>query len=325
MNKKHMKTITNVIYPTLTAVLLGISASANGALNDLFASIGGNGQNGGDFVYQYTPTGVQSIFASGLSRPGGVAFDHGNNLFVAINLGGIPPNFQGTILKITPAGVQSTFATVSGGVSLRALAFDSSSNLFVMAQAFAAPGSSTIWKFTPGGVQSTFGSFPGTGVGLAFDNTGNLFAADSDGQTIYKFTPDGTSSIFVGPAAFDPDQGPSGLAFDRFGDLFVSTVGSQPPVVNGDSILKFTPQGVGSLFATGLNYPRGLAFDRSGNLFVAEINQSGPGDILKFTPDGVMTVFAVAGEHSLPDFLAFQLLPTPRPRPSPHPRQSAER
>ena len=107
-----MKTITNLIYPALTAVLLGISASANGALNDLFASIGGNGQNGGDFVYQYTPTGVQSIFASGLSRPGGVAFDHGNNLFVAINFGGIPPNFQGTILKITPAGVQSTFATV---------------------------------------------------------------------------------------------------------------------------------------------------------------------------------------------------------------------
>jgi len=101
----------------------------------------------------------------------------------------------------------------------------------------------------------------------------------------------------------------------------VSTVGSQPPVVNGDSILKFIPGGLGTLFVTGLNDPRGLAFDRSGNLFVAEINQSGPGDILKLTPDGVMTVFAVApGEHNLPDFLAFQLLPTPRPRPSPHPR-----
>ncbi len=101
-----MKTITNVIYPALTAALLAMGASANGAPNDLFASIGGNGQNGGGFVYQYTPTGVQSTFASGLSRPGGVAFDHGNNLFVAINFAGIPPIFQGTILKITPAGVQ---------------------------------------------------------------------------------------------------------------------------------------------------------------------------------------------------------------------------
>ena len=322
-----MKTIIKIIYTTFALLILTMGAvTSHSALNDLFASIGGNGENGGGFVYQYTPIGVQSIFASGLSRPGGVAFDHANNLFVATNtFDSISFTFQGAILKITPDGVQSTFATLSGDVYLRALAFDSSGNLFVMAQAFPGPGPSTICKFTPGGVQSTFGSIPGTGVGLAFDSAGNLFAADSYDKTIYEFTPDGTSSIFAGPSAFDPDQGPSGLAFDRFGNLFVSTVGSQPPVVNGDSILKFTPQGVGSPFATGLNYPRGLAFDRSGNLFVAEINQSGPGDILKFTPDGVMTVFAVAGEHSLPDFLAFQLLPTPRPRPSPHPRQSAER
>jgi hypothetical protein len=318
-----MKKIIKVIYAAFALLTLTMGAvTSHGALNDLFASIGGNGENGGGFVYQYTPIGVQSLYASGLSRPGGVAFDHRNNLFVATNaFHSISPTFQGAILKITPDGMQSTFATLSGDVYLRALAFDSSGNLFVMAQAFPGPGPSTIYKFTPGGVQSTFGSIPGTGVGIAFDGAGNLFAADSHDQTIYKFTPDGTSSIFAGPSAFDPDQGPSGLAFDRFGNLFVSTVGSQPPVVNGDSILKFTPEGVGSPFATGLNDPRGLAFDRSGNLFVAEINQSGPGDILKFTPDGVMTVFAVApGEHNLPDFLAFQLLPTPRPRPSPHPR-----
>jgi len=318
-----MKTIIKVIYAAFALLTLTMGAvTSHGALNDLFASIGGNGESGGGFVDQYTPLGVQNTFASDLSRPGGVAFDHRNNLFLATNtFDSISLTFQGAILKITPDGVQSTFATLSRDVYLRALAFDSSGNLFVMAQAFPGPGPSTICKFTPGGVQSTFGSIPGTGVGLAFDSAGNLFAADSYDQTIYEFTPDGTSSIFAGPSAFDPDQGPSGLAFDRFGNLFVSTVGSQPPVVNGDSILKFTPQGVGSPFATGLNYPRGLAFDRSGNLFVAEINQSGPGDILKFTPDGVMTVFAVApGEHNLPDFLAFQLLPTPRPRPSPHPR-----
>jgi sugar lactone lactonase YvrE len=318
-----MKTIIKIIYTTFALLILTMGAvTSHGALNDLFASIGGNGENGGGFVYQYTPIGVQSIFASGLSRPGGVAFDHANNLFVATNtFDSISPTFQGAILKITPDGVQITFATVSDDVYLRGLAFDSSGNLFVMAQAFSRPGPSIIYKFTPGGVQSTFGSVPGTGVGLAFDSAGNLFTADSHDQTIYEFTPDGTASIFAGPSAFDPDQGPSGLAFDRFGNLFVSTVGSQPPVVNGDSILKFTPGGVGTLFVTGLNDPRGLAFDRSGNLFVAEINQSGPGDILKLTPDGVMTVFAVApGEHNLPDFLAFQLLPTPRPRPSPHPR-----
>ena len=88
-------------------------------------------------------------------------------------------------------------------------------------------------------------------------------------------------------------------------------------------ILKYTPDGTESTFATDLNVPRGLAFDRSGNLFVAETIQTGPGDILKFTPGGIETVFASgigpAGNGG-PEFLAIQLRPTPRPRPTPAPR-----
>jgi sugar lactone lactonase YvrE len=161
-------------------------------------------------------------------------------------------------------------------------------------------------------------------LGLAFDGAGNLLAADTFNQTIFKFAPDGTRSVFVGPSAFDPDTGPAGLAFDRFGNLFVSTE-SEPPLIGKDAILKFTPQGVRSTFATGLTFPRGLAFDRSGNLFVADVDGMGSGEILKFTPDGNRSVFAVVPvpSNTDPQFLAFQLLPTPRPRPSPHPRPVA--
>jgi hypothetical protein len=75
-------------------------------------------------------------------------------------------------------------------------------------------------------------------------------------------------------------------------------------------IVKFTPNGVESTFATDLDFPRGVAFDRSGNLFVAQRGLvAPPGAILKFTPDGVGTVFA--SEVPDPQFLAFQLLPTP--------------
>jgi len=79
------------------------------------------------------------------------------------------------------------------------------------------------------------------------------------------------------------------------------------------------------MFATGLTFPRGLAFDRSGNLFVADVDGMGSGEILKFTPDGNRSVFAVVPvpSNTDPQFLAFQLLPTPRPRPSPHPRPVA--
>jgi len=318
-----MKTITKLMYAAFTAVVLATGAvTANGALNDLFASVNGDTQNGGGFIYEYNPGGVQSTFASGLSRPRGVAFDHFGNLFVVTNtFDPVSGTIQASIVKITPDGVQSTFATISGDFFGSGLAMDASGNIFVMAiDDTSATGAATIYKFTPAGVQSAFGSVPGQGFGLAFDSAGNLFAADAFDATIYEFAPDGTQSVFVGPDGFPPDHGPVGLAFDRFGNLFVSS---------GDVVLKFTPDGEGTPFAADLDNARGLAFDRGGNLFVAEIIQTGPGDILKFTLDGVGTVFASGigrpEGNGGPEYLAVQLLPAPRPHPTPHPRPTAQR
>jgi hypothetical protein len=330
---RHMKKITKLIYAAFTIVMLAMGAiTAKGALNDLYTSINGDGANGGGFIYQYTPTGVQSIFASSLDRPRGVAFGSSSNLFVATStLDPNTGNLTGAILKIAPDGTQTTFANVSGPSAsffLSGVKFDNSGNLFVMAIDLNDQNlASTIYKFTPGGVQSTFGSVPGQGFGLAFDSAGSLFAADSVDQTIWKFAPDGTRSLFVGPSAFNPGAGPIGLAFDGFGNLFVSTETGMLGDPS-DGVLKFTPGGVGSPFATTGNNPRGLAFDRAGNLFVADVGACGAmtgGDILKFTPNGVGTLFAaVPGAcNTGPEWLAFQLLPTPRPRPTPHPRPIA--
>jgi hypothetical protein len=249
-----------------------------------------------------------------------LAFDSAGNLFVETNF------FDGTfftvtILKIPPGGVGSIFFSMTNSsFFFEDLAIDRLNNVFVMAQ--SDTGASTIYEFTPGGIESTFGSVPNVGWGLAFDSAGNLFAADSGdqnglNQTIWKFTPDGTRSIFVGPTAFGPNVFPAGgLAFDRFGNLFVAVLSG---VAQGeDLIFEFAPDGTESTFATGLNTPRGLAFDRSGSLFVAELIQTGPGDILKFNPGGIRTVFASGigpVGNGGPEFLAFQLLPTPPPHP----------
>ena len=125
------------------------------------------------------------------------------------------------------------------------LAIDSSDNVFVMAFTSGPNFASTIYKFTRGGVQSTFGSIPtpSQSFGLAFDEAGNLFAADTFNQTVFKFAPDGTRSVFVGPSAFDPDTGPADWHLTGSANLFVSTE-SEQPLIRNDTILKFTPQGV---------------------------------------------------------------------------------
>jgi sugar lactone lactonase YvrE len=279
---------------------------------NLFASINIIGQPScsGGAVYQYTPTGVQSTFASGFQRPHGLVFDTAGNLFVTSSTICDTP-VLGTIFKFTPDGVQSTFATgFPADFFVDTLAMDNAGNLFAAAVDLNSPPlASTIYKITPNGTISVFGSVPGQSGALVFDSAGNLFVADGVDQIVYKFAPDSTRSVFVGPSAFTgANQGPVGLAFDSVGNLFVSTeaTGQSP-----DAILKFTPAGVESTFATGLNYPRGLAFDSSGNLFVAEVPPpgSGTGDILEFTPGGTQTTFAsgigrVQGNGG-PEYFAF--------------------
>lgn len=69
-----------------------------------------------------------------------------------------------------------------------------------------------------------------------------------------------------------------------------------------NTIVKFTPAGVGSVFAsTGLSLPMGLAFDSAGDLYAANLGNE---TIEKFTPDGTASVFARTGLRA-PYGLAF--------------------
>ena len=76
---------------------------------------------------------------------------------------------------------------------------------------------------------------------------------------------------------------PTGLAFNSAGDLFVANQ-------SDGTIVKITPGGVQSTFASGLNYIEGLAFNSAGDLFASQIGASE--SILEFTPGGVKSTFA---------------------------------
>jgi sugar lactone lactonase YvrE len=79
-----------------------------------------------------------------------------------------------------------------------------------------------------------------------------------------------------------------GLAFDAAGNLLWADS-------NKYSIVKLTPDGTKSSFATGLKYPLSLCFDANGNLFVSDgaaNTAKNQRSILKFGPDGTKGTFA---------------------------------
>ena len=113
------------------AVLAVSALTANGAPGDLFASVNGTGANGGGFIYRYSPNGEQNTFASGLSRPRGLALTGAGNLFVATTLCDAICN--STILRIGPGGEQDVFANLPSSFFAEGVAIDQSDNVFVMA------------------------------------------------------------------------------------------------------------------------------------------------------------------------------------------------
>ena len=293
---------TKILRNTLLSLGVMFALAINVHAQNLYVSLGLP-----EFaIFEYTPGGVQSTYASGLPVPRGLAFDGLGNLFAAENPE--PDHIDiGRVLKFNLRNHVSTVGSAAYFI-FQGLATDSAGNVFVTGTSQRGPFTSTIFKFTPSGDRIVFGSVPGQGYGLAFDSAGNLYAADGGAQTIFKFAPNGTRNVFAGPSAFALGAYPTGLTFDSSGNLFVSTECFSPFFCEpgSDTILKFTPTGAESTFATGLTYPRGLAFDSSDYLFVAE-SIPGGGDILKFPPGGGSpTVFASGlGGFFRPQYLTF--------------------
>ena len=257
------------------ALILAANASAqNLFVSDLYANN----------IYQYTPGGVQSTFATGMNFPFGIAFNANGDLFVANceNDGG-----AGYVTKITRGGVQST---IPSGSDPKALAFNSAGDLFE-----ADYHSGNIYKYS-GGTLSIFATVPAAPQAMTINSAGDLFVGSGYGagvESITEITPNGTESTFATGLSFI-----GGLAFNGAGNLLVAqeTTGT---------ILQYTPGGVQSVYATvnasGLN---AIAFDGAGNLFA----ETGP-TIVKIAPGGGQSIFA-AGLNNAAG-LAFQPVPEP--------------
>lgn len=277
------------IFSAVAIVLCFASNRAQGAPGDLYVAQA----TGGGHIYKFTPAGSRSTVASGLFQPVALAFDRAGNLFVG-NSGAIfclpeddCPQLPSTVVKIAPDGTQSTFATLQA-TQLLGMAFDGGGNLFVST-------GGTIVKVAPDGTQSTFASRLDGAWPLAFDRSGNLYVGENPvgPSFILKFAPDGSSTTFkMFPA---PGSSITALAFGAGGDLFlirgghilkVSPDGNSATFAAGDfgnllafdgagnlfaglnaynstepAIVKFTPAGAATTFASGVLSPSAFAFE----------------------------------------------------------------
>ena len=180
--------------------------------------------------------------------PAAIATDTLGNLYVADSM-------RHTIRKITPAGAVSTLAGIPGsqgwidapGASAlfnapSGLVVDSQGNVYV-----ADSSNDLIRKITPTGVVSTFAGVrncsnyvDGAGTvacfddpaGITIDSANNLYVADTGNNVIRKISPQGfvTTLAGLGRQAGSSDgtgsvarlDGPTGIAFDANGTLYVS-------------------------------------------------------------------------------------------------------
>lgn len=252
----------------------------------IFAGTGGQGANNGS--------------AATFNRPGGVAVDNQNNIYVG-------DQDNNLIRKITPTGIVSTFAG-SGTLGFQngpiataqfsgpaGLVFDSSGNLYV-----GDRNNNVIRKITPLGIVSTFagsgaiGSADGPATLASFNNptnvavdvADNIYVTDQSNNKIRKITPAGLVTTFAGSGSQNRSDGfPANAGFNKPFGLIVDPSGA---VYIADEfnhlIRRITPSGfVGTIAGTGsigsadgigvaasFNYPADVSLDGLGNLYVAE-------------------------------------------------------
>jgi sugar lactone lactonase YvrE len=230
------------------------------------------------------------------------------NASAAVTTSPIALVVQTPMVVVTVAGLAGSSGSTDGtGSAARFnspadLALDSSGNGYV-----ADTDNNTVRLITPAGAVTTLagqagvgGSNDGSGTalfnhpaGIAVDNAGNAYVADTNNNTIRKLViASGAVTTLAGQAGVTGSangtgtaarfNGPSGIAVDATGNLYVADTLNH-------TIREITPTGVvttiagaagtsGFVDATGsaaqFHGPQGLVLDTSGGLFVADTNNN---------------------------------------------------
>ncbi len=257
-------------------------------------------------------------------QPADVAVDSAGNVYVA-------DTDNHTVRVVTPAGVVSTMAG-QGGISGHAdgtgtaaqfnhpsgVAVDGAGNVYV-----ADTDNDTIRKITPAGVvttvagqaetagsadgNSTAASFSGPS-GIAVDNAGNLYVADTLNHTVRRITTSGAVSTIAGMAGVSGAvdgagadarfYGPQGLALDGAGNLYVADTNNCTirEIATSTGVVTTVAGLAGSIGSDDgpaaqarFYYPSSIALDAAGNLYVTDTDNH---TVRGITPAGAVSTMA---------------------------------
>jgi sugar lactone lactonase YvrE len=276
-----------------------------------------------DFTTVYCPSGPSSTCVGGIT---GLAYDPAGDLWAAdhsydrvmeysrFNNGEI----ASAVLGQTGFTTSTCAASQSGLCGPASVSFDKSGNLWAAdghnnrVVRFSSPissgGSESLVlgqsSFTASGCATTQTGlcFP---TDTAFDSSGNLWVADANNNRVIRFNAPFTigesASIVLGQSTFTTNTcatsasglcGPSGIAFDKSGNLWVVDLSNNrvlrfnAPFSNGESAsvvlgqTSFTTK-ASATTRGGLTFPVSLTFDKSGNMWVADV---GNDRVLEYKP-----------------------------------------
>lgn len=187
----------------------------------------------------------------------------------------------------------------TGGSAALLLLAASSGTVWAQDLYVASLSGNSISKITRDGAMSTFATGLSTPYGLAFNSSRELFVANYGSNSIARVSQTGVVSAFSFTGA--TLNKPVGVAFAANGDLYVSNQGSGSTA--DGSIIRITPQGVASVFATGLLAPADIAFNGT-DLFVTNSSGSGGTGVYRVTSAGVVSAYINNGIVTVPYGLA---------------------
>jgi DNA-binding beta-propeller fold protein YncE len=280
--------------PIIIAVVCSTILAALGALaqpGDLYVT-----NLATNTIDVYSPEGVKSTFATGLSSPQGLVFDHAHNLYVAD--GG-----TGTIFKYDMAGNRTTFyAGLSAPVGLAV-----HDNRLLVAES----GLGQVWSLTLDGSGHPKRILLGRDSIVGVEVAGDFNFVTWDTELNYNARDGFSVFVFLYAAPRGLTVVPRATGFDDF-DVYVAQADGTIWVV---SIADRNAPSK-ELFVFGLNDPWGVAFaprgfetTSVGALYVAD---RANGKIFQCTfdpfknvpPLGVQSVFI--SDAGIPNFLAFE-------------------